>query len=126
MLQNDLVPEPLLILLKDWQAEAEMLRRRGADSQAGAIESMVEEVQTSYLQYFDEGLPLKQASEESGYTADHLGRQVRNGRIPNAGRRGAPQILRRHLPRKLGQPLAGFSSDVSSKEQIARSVADSG
>jgi len=53
---------------------------------------------------------LVEASRESGYSADHLGRLVRDGKIPNAGRRGAPRIARRHLPRKAhapaGPPLA--------------------
>ena len=40
------------------------------------------------------------AARESGYSADHLGRLVRDGRIPNAGRPGAPRIARSHLPRK--------------------------
>ena len=34
----------------------------------------------------DEVLTLQRAAAESGYSADHLGRLVREGKIPNAGR----------------------------------------
>jgi hypothetical protein len=45
-------------------------------------------------------LTLVDAAAESGYSADHLGRLVRDGVIPNAGRANAPKIRRRDLPRK--------------------------
>jgi hypothetical protein len=48
----------------------------------------------------DELLTLRQAARESGYSADHLGRLVKTGAIPNAGRPHAPRIRRRDLPRK--------------------------
>ena len=52
-----------------------------------------------------------EAARRSGYSADHLGRLVRNGKIPNSGRPGTPSIARRDLPRKasaLAEPrLAG-------------------
>src|SRR5580704_14810709 len=43
-------------------------------------------------------LPLAEAARESGYSADHLARLVRESRIPNAGRRGKPMIRRCDLP----------------------------
>jgi hypothetical protein len=45
-------------------------------------------------------LSLGEAAAETGYSADHLGRLVRQGRIPNAGRKNAPRVLRSDLPRK--------------------------
>jgi len=53
----------------------------------------------------DTPLNLQQAAEESGYSADHLGRLVKDGEIPNAGRTKAPRILRKDLPRKPGVGL---------------------
>jgi hypothetical protein len=38
----------------------------------------------------------------SGYSADYLGRMLRSGSIPNAGRPHAPRIRRADLPRKAG------------------------
>jgi hypothetical protein len=42
----------------------------------------------------EELLDLQEAAPESGYSPDHLGRLVRDGKIPNAGRRNAPKIRR--------------------------------
>jgi len=50
-------------------------------------------------------LNLQQGAVESGYSADHLGRLVKDGAIPNAGRQKAPKVLRKDLPRKPGVGL---------------------
>jgi len=69
-------------------------------------------------------LSLVEAADESGYSADHLGRLVRAGAIPNAGRVNAPKIRRRDLPKKAGAfPGAGLSTIVSAdRRRIAASV----
>jgi hypothetical protein len=46
-------------------------------------------------------LTLRQAAEVSGYSEDHLGRQVLQGKIPNAGRKGSPRIKTGDLPRRI-------------------------
>jgi hypothetical protein len=43
-------------------------------------------------------LTLAAAAALSGYSTDHLARLVRQGTLPNAGRRGAPRIRRADLP----------------------------
>jgi hypothetical protein len=43
---------------------------------------------------------MEEAARESGYSAEHLGRLIRTGRIPNAGRRSAPRVRRGDLPAK--------------------------
>ena len=53
-----------------------------------------------------EVLTLRHASEESGYSVDHLARLIRESTIPNAGRPGAPRILRRDLPTKPPRSVA--------------------
>jgi len=45
-------------------------------------------------------LTLAEAAIRSGYSEEHLGRLVRQGKIPNAGRRGAPRIPVGDLPRR--------------------------
>lgn len=42
----------------------------------------------------------RQADRESGFSVGHLYRMVGTGQIPNAGRKGAPRIRRRDLPRR--------------------------
>jgi len=46
----------------------------------------------------EQRLTLAAAAERSGYSADHLGRLVRTGRLPNAGHRGAPRVRAGDLP----------------------------
>src|SRR3954453_23038027 len=43
----------------------------------------------------EQALSLVEAAAECGYSADPLGRLVRSGAIPNAGRENAPKIRRR-------------------------------
>jgi hypothetical protein len=45
-------------------------------------------------------LTLRQAAATSGYSEEHLGRQVLQGKIPNAGRKGSPRIRAGDLPRR--------------------------
>ena len=35
---------------------------------------------------------LTQAAERTGYSAEHIGRLVRHGKLPNAGRKNAPRV----------------------------------
>jgi hypothetical protein len=69
-------------------------------------------------------LTLVEASEESGYSANHLGRLVRSGDIPNAGRSNAPKIRRRDLPHKAPplQSPAATSIVSTDRRRIAASV----
>ena len=73
----------------------------------------------------DELLTLAQAARESGYSADHLRLLTRQSRLPNAGRRRAPRLRRRDIPRK---PDFGTSSpggrhlSSASATQVARSL----
>jgi hypothetical protein len=48
----------------------------------------------------DERLTLAQAAREANMHADTLRHLVSAGRIPNAGKKGAPRIRRKDLPRR--------------------------
>ena len=67
--------------------------RRAADQLALALDSIALDA-----------LTLEEAAAESGYSADHLGRLLRDKKIPNAGRTHVPRIFRRDLPRKPAPP----------------------
>jgi hypothetical protein len=73
-------------------------------------------------------LTLRQASNASGYSRDHLARLIKTGVIPNAGRRGSPRVRQSDLPRKTsnlrGESESPMISD-SNKRQIALSVVTS-
>ena len=75
-------------------------------------------------------LTLTDAAKESGYSTDHLGRLVRDGKIPNAGRPGAPRVALRHLPRKTGAATPRLAAKPSLREvstaQIVQSIIEKG
>ena len=83
-----------------WRRQAKALRQYGGDTPAVALESCAAELEATLRKRDETTLSLTEAARESGYSADHLGRLVRDGRIPNAGRPGAPRIACSHLPRK--------------------------
>jgi len=87
--------------LAKWTAEADSLRRLGAQVDgAKLIEAIVADFQAVNRAEDSEALTLIEAARESGYTPEHLGKLLRRGTIPNAGRKNAPRVLRRHLPYK--------------------------
>ena len=84
-----------------WRARAQQLQQWGSGKGlARAWELAAIELEQSLRQQQDETLNLKEASRESGYSADHLGELVRQEKIPNVGRRNAPRIRRADLPIK--------------------------
>ena len=84
----------------DWRKQAKSLRRYGGETSATAIERCADDLDATLAERDETTLSLVEAARESGYSRDHLGRLVRDGKIPNAGRPNAPRIARIHLPRK--------------------------
>ncbi|HKV51093.1 MAG TPA: hypothetical protein VJO52_07835 [Gemmatimonadaceae bacterium] len=73
-------------------------------------------------------LTLGGAAAESGYSTDHLRRLIRDGKVPNAGRRHAPLVRRCDLPIKPGHlrsGVLGINNAGPSREQIVRAVVTS-
>jgi hypothetical protein len=70
------------------------------------------------------GVPisLTEAAVRTGYSADHLGRLVRQGKIRNLGRKGAPRVLAMDLPRRLGYQLAPANAKSYDPVTDARSL----
>ena len=124
-------PPSVRTLPGTWRRRAKALRRYGVETPATALERCAEELDATLVERDETTYSLVEASRESGYSADHLGRLVRDGKIPNAGRPGAPRIARRDLPRKAAAPpeprLAEKprSRDVSNV-QIVQSIIERG
>ena len=124
-------PKSVRKLPAAWRSRAKALRRYGSESPAIALERCAEELDATLVERDETTYSLVEAARESGYSADHLGRLVRDGKIPNAGRRGAPRIARRDLPRKAhARPEARLAEtprprDVSNV-QIVQSIIDKG
>jgi hypothetical protein len=111
-------------LVRTWRERADQLRPY-ATAAAAAFESAAAELEAAVAEEEATALSLEEAAEESGYSPDHLGRLVREGRIPNAGKKNAPRILRRSLPRKPAT-LRDAAQDLklvgATPGQIARAV----
>lgn len=73
-------------------------------------------------------LTLGEAAAESGYSTDHIRRLIRDGKLPNAGRRHSPLVRRGDLPMKPGHlrsGVLGINNAAPSREQIVRAVVTS-
>ena len=115
-------------LTSSWRASAETLRAYGADGEAIAVMRCAEDLEEALRQQQDELLNLRQAADLTGFSRDHLGRQVRQGKIPNAGKAGAPKIRRSDLsPKSGGSLLPGANArHVEDATAIVQSVIDEG
>ena len=114
-----------------WRRHAKALRRYGGETPATALESCAAELEATLVERDETTFSLVAAAHESGYSADHLGRLVRDGRIPNAGRPGAPRIARGHLPRKAQAPAEPRLAEKPrrrdvSNAQIVQSIIERG
>ena len=67
---------------------------------ASLIEQMLGELNEVTARETTQLLTLTQAAHVSGYSADHLGRLVRSGKLTNYGRRHAPRVRSGDLPRR--------------------------
>lgn len=107
-----------------WRAHATEIEPY-APHAAGAFQRAADQLERALNHAAIEALTLEQAAEESGYSADHLGRLLREAKIPNAGRAHAPRILRRDLPRKTGgltPSRAALHLVGADPRQVARSL----
>ncbi|MDE0082097.1 MAG: hypothetical protein OXT72_05560 [Gammaproteobacteria bacterium] len=123
--------DPMTALLEDWRRRAGTIRQYGGEASARALEACAAELEAALRRKDRTVLTLKDAARATGYSAGHLGRLVRAGTIPNAGRPGAPRIALRHLPRKVrgaASPgtraaLAGDASPPQvSNAEVVRSI----
>jgi hypothetical protein len=69
-------------------------------------------------------LSLREAAVESGYHVDSLSRLVRQGRIPNAGRKHRPRVRPKDLPRRpkpesIAKPSAAVYDPVADARSLA-------
>lgn len=93
-----MIPSSLPPRWRDRAAELE----RYAPAAAEAFKAAAQELEDALHDQEMEVLTLEAAHELGGYSAEHLAREIREGRIPNAGRKGAPRILRKDVPVKAG------------------------
>jgi len=93
------VDNPASLLLQ-WRERAAYLEQFGDPTSAKLWRLAAVELEHVLKAVGDETLSLTEAAAESGFTADHLGALVRQGKLPNAGVPNAPRIRRNDLPTK--------------------------
>ncbi len=109
-------------LSASWRTLAAALRPY-APAAALAYEQAADQLEAALEAQQNARLTLHEAARESGFSPDHLGRLVREGRIPNAGRPHAPRIRRADLPRRAPLPGANNRTNLQSPGNLARAVA---
>jgi hypothetical protein len=87
-------------LVSQWRSAAKLFREHEQPATAVAYEKCAGELEDALAQETKAALTLQEAAAESGYSADHLGRMVREGKIPNVGKANSPRIAKKDLPRK--------------------------
>lgn len=115
-------------LAAQWRADAATLRRRGAPALAEALESCADDLDRVVAHQGSELLTIPEAALVSGYSTDHLGRLLREGKITNHGRPHAPRIRRAELPTKPSALRSGRSGPIlvgATPRQVAAAVVTS-
>ena len=92
--------EPVTTLPERWRTRAAELKPY-APSAAQAYTDAAAELELRLQSSDDAKLKLRAAARECGYTAEHLGRMVRDGQLRNYGRKNAPLVRRGDLPKKV-------------------------
>jgi hypothetical protein len=67
-----------------------------------------------------EAISLREAAAESGLSYSALEKAIRGGRLPNAGRPGAPLIRRADLPRKMVRAQGPSLAEQVQRKRLAR------
>ena len=115
------MPESLAAL---WRERATYLREFGDSNTARLWTLAADELEAALRTAGEEGLTLSHAAKLSGLTPDYLGQLVREGKLKNVGRPGAPRIRRADLPAKSvrGRPSKAEAPSEREREQL-RSLA---
>ena len=106
-----------------WLREAEDYSRKGiAPEAANTLRRCAGEIGAALQVEGQRKLTLSEAAEVSNYSVEHLGRMVRQGDIPNAGRKGKPAVRQSDLPRRPKVVRAAHSTyDVMTDARSIRS-----
>jgi hypothetical protein len=89
-----------------WRAKAELLRPY-APAAAEAYAATAWELECALAEHQNMLLNTAAAARECGYSAQHLRRLIREGRLHNYGRKNAPLVRRGELPKKV-MPSGGL------------------
>ena len=83
-----------------WRQRAQFLKEYGDPNSGRTWERAATELDQALRALGEHTVTLGEAAALCGYSADHIGTLVRQGRIPNVGRKHAPRVRRADLPVK--------------------------
>lgn len=112
-------------LFSKWDIEIHAFRRRGVFvNGADVVAEVLDDVRSVLADERDAVITLTEASRRCGYSAAHLGRLVRDGVIPNAGRPNAPRVRSGDLPKKplrvATQPTGPYDPHTDARSLLSR------
>jgi len=124
VVQGALAQDPISSLVLTLRNEIAMYRHRKDERMAGMLESVVDDIEAAIAASEKQPLTIAQASAVSGFTEDHLRREIRRKRLANVGRLGSPLVARGDLPRKQALVSLGPRTQIvaASRKQVARSL----
>lgn len=106
-------------IIERWRLRHEELTKLDATVKAAPlIDEMLADLE-SLAGAGDDKLNLTDAGHISGYSADHLSRLIRDKKLTNYGRKGAPRVRRSELPMR---PASQFASRSGNTYSIAADV----
>ena len=83
-----------------WRDRAQFLSNYGDPNSARLWRIAAAELEQALQALGEESLTLVEAAQLCGYSANHIGSLVRQGKIANLGRKNAPRVRRSDLPTK--------------------------
>lgn len=110
-------------VIDQWATRRDEMRRLNASVDAATIcEDFLRDLEQMLRASGETKLSLGDAAKVSGYSADHIGRLVRSGKLRNVGRKGAPRVLVGDLPCRPSSSLAAVHQGAYDPDTDARSL----
>src|SRR5688572_23117786 len=97
-------------IIDRWTARRDELRRLNASVDGAALcDELLADLKSVAADPAQKPVTVRQAAQLSGYSEDHIGRLVRDGKLQNVGRKHAPRVLPSELPKRAKIQLAASS-----------------
>jgi hypothetical protein len=106
-----LATEEIEGFLKGWRSLATTLRTEFDERGAAVIERRAHELENWIAAKSEDAVSVADASDATGYSPDHIRRQLSSGNLPNVGEPGRPRIRRGDLRPKRGRKLAASAAE---------------
>jgi len=108
-------------LISLWEARRELFQRlRARVEGARIIEEFIADITSVDDDERNTLVGLQQAAVHSGYSVEHLGRLVRQGRLTNHGRKGSPRLRIGDLPARKVDVRRASSYNVDTDARMLR------